>query len=387
MKERIVIVSLERYPDIRIEREIYTLIKYGYEVILLSDIKDYECVVFKRKTSSLRCIKFKPDTLTYNLIEPWFTKTVLKVEKTLKILRPDIVLAINPVAGSIIKNTGYPMVIDNREYYYHKIRYTPLNIPSGGFCERVKYFVGSIRRKWIYWVKKLEAQLAEEHPMIFPSQEAAMDFAHRFHISLRHVYSLKNYPTLFEIQWTEEIKNKDWILFGYIGQDIVTKTPYRNLSITIETLCNMIKKSRTKVIVAGLDYSYKCFKGIGYLSLDNLYRLLSFVDFGIASWNPHKIHWYFSPNKVYQYAIAGTIPIIVSTLKSVLKDLKDVAMTIEACTNDSFRRNLKLLLGRILNMKMDEIIDRREKTMYLSRNKFIWDNQEINLLNSIKYAS
>ena len=279
------------------------------------------------------------------------------------------------------------MAIDNREYFYHKVKYNPLfGLEGMTLLRRFKYTMGTIRRRWIYRVRIIEAKLAERHPMIFPSLEAKQDFCSRFDINDSEVFVLKNYPSITEIRDIKTIKVRKNVSFIYVGKDLPSRTPYRNLNTTVNVLCSLANKYKVEVLVAGINYDVACFHGIGWLSLNELYEMLTSVDYGLVSWDPHYIHWYFSPVKAYQYAVSGCVPVITDTLKSLVKDMRNLAIVVRANDKNSFKMELKRTLEELIMLNRDDRISLREKVMHIARMKLIWENQEMELIECIKKA-
>ena len=165
-----------------------------------------------------------------------------------------------------------------------------------------------------------------------------------------------------------------------------SRTPYRNLNTTVNVLCSLANKYKVEVLVAGINYDVACFHGIGWLSLNELYEMLTSVDYGLVSWDPHYIHWYFSPVKAYQYAVSGCVPVITDTLKSLVKDMRNLAIVVRANDKNSFKMELKRTLEELIMLNRDDRISLREKVMHIARMKLIWENQEMEIIECIKKA-
>lgn len=387
VREHVVIISQDPYPDPRVEREIYTLIKYNFKVTFIGRIKKQPCLVLGRKFDDFDCIDMKFDRLTFSLLEPSLSRTIKKVRHMLNNIKSDVVIAINPIAGYIADRIGVPLVIDNHEYFYMEVKYQPLfGTATMHPLRKPIYTLGTLRRKWIYRVKLIEAELALKHPMIFTNHYIKQDFKKRFNVDGSNLFVLKNYPSKLEVEGIGNIIVGDKITFGYIGFDLPTQLSYRDLSATVEVLCDFTKLYDFKVLVAGVNHNYLCFQGVGWLDMHELYKLFTSIDFGLVTWTPHPIHVFFNPNKPYQYAIVGSVPIVTGTLKSVVEDLPKDAIVIRAEDRDTFKKELKMMLEKLLTLDVEERRNLREKIMEYARRKLIWENQENILLESIKKA-
>ena len=388
VKEHIAIVSQDPYPDPRVEREAFTLIKHGYKVTFIGKINKQPCLILGEKSHNFNCVNVEFHRLAYSLLEPGLSKTVNKVQRVLNSIKPDIVIAVNPIAGYVVDKLGIPLVIDNHEYFYMLIKCYPLfGTKVMSLSKRLIYLLGTLRRRWLYRIKLIEADLASKHPMIFTNSYAKKDFSKRFNINENNLFILKNYPSRTEAREIHEIAVNNKITFGYIGLDLPARSRCRDLSITAEVLCDLSKQYDFRVLVAGINHKQLCFQGIGWLDMHSLYKLFSTIDFGLATWTPHPLHQFFNPNKPYQYAIVGSVPIVTSTLKSIVDDMPRDAIVIRAYDKDTFRDELRSVFEELLALNADERIRLRERIMQYARRKLVWENQEHVLLDSIKNAS
>ena len=387
VKEHIAIVSQDPYPDPRVEKEIYTLIKHGFDVTFIGKVREQPCLVFRRRIDNFRCVNVEFDRFTYSLLEPSLSKTLKRVQRVISDIKPEVVIAINPVAGYIVDKLGIPLLIDNHEYFYMQVKCNPLlGTKAMRLLKRVTYALGTLRRRWIYRVKLIEAKLASRHPMIFTNRYAKQDFMKRFNLNESDLFVLKNYPSRLEVGGMEDIKTSNEVKFGYIGFDLPTQSYHRDLSVAAEVLCSLAKSRNFKVFVAGVDYNYLCFQGVGWLNRYELYNFLSHIDFGLVTWAPHPLHEFFNPNKPYQYAIAGSVPVVTSTLKSVTEDLSKDAIIVQATDRKMFRDALRKTFEELLELSIEKREDLRERVMDYAKRRLIWENQEHTLLASIKKA-
>lgn len=387
MREHIAIVSQDPYPDMRVEREIYTLLKHGFKVTFIGKVMGRQCLVFDRSFSNFNCINIEFNWSAYLLLEPGLSRTVRRIKQVLNDVRPDVVIAINPIAGYIVDKLEVPLVIDNHEYFYMLVLSNPLfGTPSMNVLRRLRYMLGTLRRRWIYRVRFMEAELASKHPMIFTNNKAKRDFAERTGLSENNLFVLKNFPSKPEVEDVGGFTVSDDVVFGYIGVDLPTQLTIRDLSTTVEVLCKFAKTYNFKVLVAGIDYDYSCFHGVGWLKRRELYEMLNLVDFGLITWDPHPLHKFFNPNKPYQYAIVGSIPIVTSTLESVIEDLPREAVIIYGTDKTTFKNALENAVKDLLTLDKDERRQLRRKVMEYARKTLVWENQEKILLDSIKKA-
>ncbi|RLG83518.1 MAG: hypothetical protein DRO40_04305 [Thermoprotei archaeon] len=387
MREHVAIVSQDPYPDLRVEREIHTLLKHGFKVTFIGKVKEKPCLVFDRSFSNFNCVDVEFDWSTYLLLEPGLSRTVKRIKHVLNDVRPEVVVAINPIAGYVMDKLEVPLVIDDHEYYYMLVLSNPIfGTPSMHILRRLRYMLGALRRRWIYRVRFIEAELASKHPMIFTNNNAKQDFAEKTGISENNLFVLKNYPSKLEVKDIGGFRVSDEVVFGYIGADLPTQLTIRDLTTTVEVLYKLAKMHSFKVLVAGINYNYSCFQGVGWLKRRELYEMLSLVDFGLATWEPHPLHKFFNPNKTYQYAIVGSVPIVTGTLESVIEDLPREAIIIHGTDKTTFKNALENVVRDLLALDKDERKELRRRVMEHARKVLVWENQEGALLDSIKKA-
>ena len=73
-------VSQEAYPNIRLEREVHTLIRHGYKVTFVGKLRDRRGLVFGKKYENFKCVEVHIPGLVYSLLEPWLSRTIRRIK-------------------------------------------------------------------------------------------------------------------------------------------------------------------------------------------------------------------------------------------------------------------------------------------------------------------
>jgi len=384
----VAIVSQDPYPYIRVEREVYLLLNNGFKVSFIGRVGG-ECSVFSGKYEDFQCIEYGFNNLALNLIEPYLTREAVRLKRVLDHVKPDVVLAINPLIGVIVDKTNYPLVVDDLECFYEKVKYYPLfGLKNMSVLKRIKYFLGTIRRKWIYRVRKIEVELARKHPLILVSGNAKKYYVERFNLDPGNIYVIPNYPVEREFNGINDIIVRDKPIFGYIGVDIPYSTPYRDMSIAVDVLCSIVEKYGGEVYMTGVNYSYKCFKGHRYPTLRDIYHLFQMVDYGLLTHTPNPIHRLVTMNKAYHYAVVGSIPVVTWSYQAVIEDFHGQPIVIvNGFDKDGFRRELYRVFTDLVNMDREERFRKRRTIMDYTRRNLVMDKYSGVLVEALNKAS
>lgn len=388
---RVAVLSFDGLPDPRVEREMDTLLRLGNEVLFIGPLKGGYCRIFGKEVNGLKCIHpHISKRAVANFIEPLVSKYAKKIKSIIYSYKADIVLAINIPSAYIGSKIDLPLIIDNHEYFYLMVKYYPLfGLPNMSLRRRITYTLGNLRRRWVYQVRKIEAKLAGQYPMIFTNSFALNDFSKRFSISKSKLYVLKNYPSRHEIRDNyNQVNNVEdsrlhvIYISAHAELDANGFIPFRDISLTIKTLCEHAYKN-IEALLIGTKENIDCFKGVGWLDTPEILRLLRIGDIGIASWYPHPLHHYVNPNKPYFYAVNGGIPIVSESLSSVIEDMPWNPYIVKT---DYFKDNLRNIINELISMHPDERIDISSKIAINARHNLLWEQQEYVLLEAISKA-
>jgi glycosyltransferase involved in cell wall biosynthesis len=111
------------------------------------------------------------------------------------------------------------------------------------------------------------------------------------------------------------------------------------------------------------------------VSPDVLLAYTSSADFGILFYeNTCLNHFYCSPNKIFEYLMAG-LPVIVSNLFEMKRLVESHGFGIVA--NEDTTQFLRTAIDQILIMDYDQLVE----NVNLAKNMYNWENQEKTLLN------
>ena len=387
---RVAIVSFDAIPDTRIEREIWTLTRRGFEVVYLGARKKGYCSIFGKQSPRLTCIELKGvrRSLAVNIVEPFASRYAAKLRRLLSNLRPDVVLAINPSAGYLASKTGFPVVVDDREYFYIQTRYASPRAYTRlhGLAKGARFAAGSLWRRLLYRVAKVEAWLAKKHPVILTTHQSVEDFSKRFGVNPARLFVLKNYPSQPELGDTIVRTPRPRVV--YVGatalHDALGVIPFRDISWSIPPICKILVAGRGfEALLAGTEENVSCFRGLGWVPAPKLREVAGAGSIGLMTWRPSPIHRFFSPNKPYTYAASGSIPLLVSSLESVVEDMPWNPYIVR---KEDYENSLVEILEKIAAKEFGELVEEGEKIAERARRELVWERQEEVLLDALRKA-
>jgi glycosyltransferase involved in cell wall biosynthesis len=294
----------------------------------------------------------------------------IRLEKELKQIaeeiRPDIIHAHNIFIAYHCHYLGIPMVFDDHEFFSLQIT-TMTNYK--GYKRKIK------QNMW----RKKEMMLGEHHPVITVSTPISRyyeQFANR-------VYTVPNFPMQDEINPEMTLnslagQSKD-IVSAYLGADSVSDpNPVRDIA----GLHDLFTKRRVgKLYRIGVDSpDNEIIKSFGYVPMRDAYHILTnHCHIGLIPWKRHWFHPYCCPNKSFEYAHAGCLPMITDDFVFLI----DVFSTHCDITGnyDEMARKLEYY-----NDNREELDKRRLNLVRYAKNHLSWENKEHLILEAYRHA-
>jgi len=351
---RILHLSGEPLPDIRVEKMAYLSKENGFEVFFAG-----------RGFSSFALGENTFDGL---FLVPWFPRAILgippyyrwikrRIKKIVMKVKPDIIHAHNVVSAKVAYDLRLPFVFDDHEIL-------SLEKKSDAKWSQRKMFDRAIDVYQAYRCRVWERKIAESHPVIVTCERAAEYYA-RFNSD---VFAVPNYPSYFEIKKAQmaEEKNKEFTAV-YLGGDVYrTRRPFRNVS---KMLSIFKKTSNMRLIVVGDRKLKSCGNVIstGFIPHLKIYQVASRCHIGLLPWEKHWVHYYVNPNKPYIYAHCGLVVVVTSSLQNVVKAFRGNCITIESC------RDLETVIKGLFE-NLTETIRRGLSTKKYAEKNFVFEH-------------
>ncbi len=354
---RVLHLSHNNLPDVRVEKEAITLARNGVECFFAGGKAlsfSYKINPFKRNYELFF------DKMAILGINPWWDKLKLRLKQIISICKPDIIHAHNIIAARLALELGFPFIYDDHEYWSENAKAKIFHKYKVNF-KYIYYW-----RLWKRWEKK-----------IIPNAIAIIticnEIANEHKKMNKNVIVLPNFPTYSEVK---ELR-KNHVIKGklhsvYIGSLTKSQTPVRDMSGFIEIF---IKNDIGNLIVIG-DNKLKTkppIYSIGFLKHEEMMRELTKYHIGIVPWKRNPYHKYCNPNKPYEYAHGGLIPIVTNDLTPVIRSLKQYCITFKDYSE--LTEYLKYYCQSI-----DEVVKMGRELMIYARQELIWDRFEHKLI-------
>ncbi|MEM4696606.1 MAG: hypothetical protein QW170_05070 [Desulfurococcaceae archaeon] len=370
---KIAIVSEDGLPDARVERIVKSLSKIYDEIYFIGLFKGF---TLWDNPSKLVVKNINWGRFENLVIEPYYYWLKRKISRELAGIKPDILIAVNLVAGKILDELKYSFVLDYHEIWSLLLKY----VSPRGVVRKLTY----LRRRTLY--PRLEELLLTKHPYITVSSRAREYFIDKYGNSNSIV--VENYPSIDEVKHVSNIEAKGNNVvksFCYVGKDLVFFDGHlsRDLRKTLNVLDDLWNRGfRFRVeLIGSRDKIREYIEPRGWMKLIDIYGTICNVDFGIMSYNPIHIQKYFSMNRFYTYVHSGVIPIATDTFEQYVSKLKNYLITVES---SNYEKSLMDKYVEAIAMDSEEIWRRKTKLIEYARVNYVWENQENELLNFIK---
>lgn len=379
---KVVVISDSALPDARVERSalFYSEI-IGAETFLIAPGTPVIVNTIVRglgRSIKLDFITLRNVNKFSRLGVPYYYNLLKRyIGRILRDIDPDFVHVHNIFVGKVVSDVGYNFVLDDHELYSVQVR---ARTEKSGFLNKYKSLIKS--GVW----KRLERKLARRARLVITVSRAISNY-YREEYGAERVITIPNFPISYELEaasrvgvnedigrWVEGFE--DHLRVVYIGRDAVESTmPYREMKYVISIIRGF--EDRIVFYILGTREKMRIADNIlalGYLPHMSLYGVLDYMDVGLCTWLPHRLHSYFNPNKVFLYPHAGLVPVVTSTLIDVINYLDNIVIKVH-----DPRRELGEILLKLSNA-MDEIRLNKNKIMEFARERLILDKY----LNKIK---
>ncbi len=375
--EHICYVSGDGLPDIRVEKELYSLGLKGFKLSFVGRVS--------KTIGIFESVDVKVNLVNYDIglnryvslrIEPYYTWAKKRIKRVLREVKPDIVVAVNVIVGAMIHELGYPLVLDDHETYSLKALY---DTGAKGFVDKL------VRSRKLKLFSKYERVIGENHPVIVVTEHS---LEHYRKLGAEKVLIVKNYPAKPEIEDIEfkeiECKVKRFL---YIGRDISPqRVDYcRDAKYAWKQLLKYVNKGLARVTVIG-DPGVRSSEGIaslGYIDHMRIYREGKDHHFGLLAIRPTPYHKCCGLNRAYIMAHLGAVLVITGTYESVLKDLEKFSLVVD---KENYEESLTEVLRKAIDFDCDELNDLRRRLYKYSRSKLVWDSQDDTLAEAVREA-
>lgn len=362
---KILHLSDEGLPDIRLDRYAYIISKMGYESYFYGNTenKDKHSFNFFKETETKRI----PSSV--NLGFPFFYQNYRKKFKdSYKKLKPDIVHAHNLISAKICLDLNIPYIYDDHEYWKYQVK-ARNKVKISLFSKRKftnKLFTLRIKQ----WEKKV---IKNAETVITVSETIAND--HRL-INPNSIV-IPNFPCSFEINQIQNPPGKENILKILIISNY-NSSEEKN---SVDKYITHLSKNDIDLTIIG-NYNgpdNKNLTSLGFLTTIEMYKKLPFFHVGLNTIHQGKKevgYFKFScPNRVFQYLHGGLIPVIhseMSFLKTIIGE------------QSIFVNNENETCKFLIHMKNDSdfLKNNPGKIQKFARENLVFDNYEKELLKA-----
>jgi len=356
---KILSLSHDPLPDIRVEKAAYTAEKNGYVTFFagpqarnfafpLPTFEKTYSIPFKR-VANLR-------------VPPYWNFLKKSLKKVISECKPDLIHAHNIIASKLACELGIPFVYDDHEYWSISVKAEEKT--------KLYHILSHPYKQWL--ISRWEDEILERASAVITTAETVAK-EHRKQNS--HVFVVPNFPSLIESKATKisETKNKH-LSSVYVGKDCTQPAPERNVAgltrIFTENEVGML------TIIGDNKLSTKShIISLGFLPHQEMMKELTKHHIGLLPWKKHWLHKYKHPNKPYQYAHAGLLTLSTSDMTNVVNNLKEFAKTFE-----DYKDLLELLTYYKDNI--EEILELKTKIKRYALENLIWEKNEAKILEA-----
>jgi len=346
---RVLHLSHAGLPDERVERAAWSSRLNGDEVCFAGP-KFEELSLPSDPFLAKQRIVF---SLGSNLGEPLSTSRLDKrFKRIISEAKPDLVHAHDIFAARLAVRAHVPFVYDDHEYWSREAT------ANAGLLDLSATYKSMLWSSWEHSV------LCQAQATIVVSEPTAAEHAKR----TRKVYIVPNFPRKAEIQSISKPEQGEELRSVYVGTCTAPFTRFRDTS----GLTDMFQKGGVGSLTVIGDNRLRSAPSVvstGRLSHSEMMRTMSGCHLGLVPWKKHWFHPYCNPNKAYEYAHAGCLVMVTSSLTQVRSTLADRCMTFE--DQDAMVSMLSELKPRA-----GDLIEQRQDMQAYARDNLIWDKYD-----------
>jgi len=344
---RILHLSHAGLPDERVERSAWSSRSAGKEVHFAGP---------KSRGLSLPADPFASKSvldfgLRSNLGEPFSSSRLVKRAKQIVAqVKPDLVHAHDIFAGRLATRLGVPFVYDDHEYWSKAV------LANSGMVDPVSAY------KSFLWGSWEEDVLSQAQSVITVSESIAEEHRKRSH----RVFTVPNFPRTVEIRDLSLPElGKGEMASVYTGS---CTPPFMRFRDT-EGLTDLFRRmsiGTLKVIGDDLLRTNPPVFSLGRLSHGAMMREISKCQIGLIPWKKHWFHRYCNPNKAYEYAHAGCVVIVISTLEQVCRTLSNLCVAFE-----DYGEMASVMID--MASRPDDLVEKGKTIQAFARGNLVWD--------------
>ena len=377
---KILFVSDDGLPDIRVEREILTLVNQGREVHFIGPFK-YTTLIDKELIKSVHDIKISAKAKLK--IEPYYYWTRRKISKIIKSIKPDVIIGVNFFSTMLIYGLGYPIIFDDHDF-------NPLLIAFRYITKEYKGYVQNIiALRALSLMIKYGYKIVSEHITWTISEYIRRIYS--IVTGSNNIYVLRNYPSEIELRSTPFIKlDKPPLKLCFFGSKLMRT--YTSLIRRLKEpflILNSLREKGINMTISLYGVLNKEIEGIslieykGYIPRTiDLLKQIAYTHACFLAWLPTPIQAYYSPNKLYQCMASGSIPLVVNNMTEVIEEVGKGIITVNSI---DFEHSLERVLLELYSMETEEL-NRKRYQSYITIRKKPWEIYKHIINESIKKA-
>jgi len=361
MMMRILSVSHDSLPDIRVEKTAYTARKNGHATFFAGpQIRSFAMGLHTfEKTYVL------PFSRKANLkIPPYWNCLKKSLQNAIEECKPDVIHAHNIIAAKLASEFPIPFVYDDHEYW---------SVSMKAMKKTKMHHILSLKYKqWL--MDRWEKQALDKASAVITTADTVTE---EFKKHNSRVFSVPNLPSLREIRDMEiGPPETDQLSSVYVGSDCTQPkpSPERDSTGLIDLF---IRNNVGNLTVIGDNrlQARPHINSVGFLPHQEMMNELTRHHIGLLPWKKHWLHQFKHPNKPYQYAHAGLLTFCVSDLVNVIACLKEYVKTFE-----DYESLLKLLTE--YRERVDEVNELKPKIRKYAFDNLTWEKNEAKILEA-----
>ncbi len=371
---KILHISSDPLPDARVEKAASSSRKLGHEIYFAGPGVEGFHLATNPFAGSFTVSWERKSRMGF---EPAWRSVRGQLAQAIKETRPDVVHAHNIFSAELAHEMNLPMVYDDHEYW-SMIRKAELEGWAGDSVRHPARLPRNLIRRYGEWLwKRWESRVIPDVPIITVSEEIARAHGQR---GARNVFVVPNLPSQEEIEKVAPPTRRDYPLSAVsIGKDFTTPMRIRDSRFLLQIFSSAPWGQLTVIGDPELDSRVNVRSVKSMVHLEML-RELSNHHVGIIGWAPHWFHRFCNPNKAFEYMHAGLIPIIPSTLTTVLQMSQGFAKTFS-----NYEELTQIL--HTLSMDLEQVNKSRAEIFKFSKDTLLWEQYERRILEAYAKVS
>ena len=234
---------------------------------------------------------------------------------------------------------------------------------------------------WTKWEKEL---LSLSIPTIVTTKKVADDLRSRYtNRSADRIFVVPNLPMESETQSLMEPEYHGKLSSAYAGSDWLYSSnlrAHRNLEGLTDIFLNYDIGDLVMIGVNPNSPSHSSkIKYMEFLPRQSMYREMFKHSLGLMAFKKHWSHLFKSPNKAYEYALAGLFVMCTSSFTSVIESFRGNCAVFEDYSD---------LASQLLYYRdnLEELYKKRVKSFEFAKRNLIWEKFEENIFRAYQLA-